>query len=322
MNISYAPSAIYFINYFQKIANTLNVQVKQQSSQPSIFFYSFQPPPDIQQKMKTHRVVYISGEPTNSRDRPCHLIIDTKTVAHQRPPNVPFVFMPYFALAFFSNGISHRPTELIKPANYATPVKSKFCAFMYSYDVPHRVRLFDLISRYKRVDGLGKSRHNVPMQQSRQVSNYVDDAVNRYRPYKFVIACENTISSGYVTEKLVVPMLAGCIPIYFGAPDVLKMGFNPKSFINMSSFPSWEAGLEYIKKVDQDPALYASILAEPWFIDNKLPDYFDVNHVVPAIQRLSSTPAQSLPAQRTTIRSLPRPLGVRRTLLRRRSIRK
>ena len=31
---------------------------------------------------------------------------------------------------------------------------------------------------------------------------------------------ENSVSSGYVTEKLIQPLLAGSVPIYYGANDV------------------------------------------------------------------------------------------------------
>ena len=46
----------------------------------------------------------------------------------------------------------------------------------------------------------------------------------------FVIAFENVIEPGYVTEKIVNGMLAGSIPIYYGTEDV-KTLFNKDSFI-------------------------------------------------------------------------------------------
>ena len=35
---------------------------------------------------------------------------------------------------------------------------------------------------------------------------------------------ENSRSRGYVTEKLFQPLLAGSVPIYYGAGDVDKVG--------------------------------------------------------------------------------------------------
>jgi hypothetical protein len=50
--------------------------------------------------------------------------------------------------------------------------------------------------------------------------------------YKFNFCPENSKFNGYLTEKPLQAMIAGCIPIYLGAPDVEK--YLPKgSFIDM-----------------------------------------------------------------------------------------
>ena len=38
--------------------------------------------------------------------------------------------------------------------------------------------------------------------------------------YVFALAFENTRVPGYVTEKVVDAMIAGCVPVYRGAPDI------------------------------------------------------------------------------------------------------
>ena len=40
--------------------------------------------------------------------------------------------------------------------------------------------------------------------------------------YKFTLAFENSRAAGYVTEKLFQPLIAGSLPIYWGAPDVAR----------------------------------------------------------------------------------------------------
>ena len=42
------------------------------------------------------------------------------------------------------------------------------------------------------------------------------------REYKFSICFENAIFGGYVTEKIIDSIFAGCVPIYFGAPDITR----------------------------------------------------------------------------------------------------
>jgi len=56
--------------------------------------------------------------------------------------------------------------------------------------------------------------------------------------FKFAICFENCIFTGYVTEKIFDCFLAGCIPVYFGAPEIGK--FIPKeSFIDFREFESY-----------------------------------------------------------------------------------
>jgi hypothetical protein len=88
-------------------------------------------------------------------------------------------------------------------------------AYMYSYDIKHRVQLFDTFSKYCLVDGLGKSRNNVENNRSRNLNSWYHDAVDIYSDCEFVLALENANTSGYVTGKLLLPLMAGSIPIYW-----------------------------------------------------------------------------------------------------------
>ncbi|KAH7292533.1 hypothetical protein KP509_29G073100 [Ceratopteris richardii] len=74
--------------------------------------------------------------------------------------------------------------------------------------------------------------------------------------YKFVLAIENTKTESYVTEKLFYALDAGAIPIYFGAPNVQDL-VPPNSIIDGSKFSTLESLAAFIKKVADDPVLYA-----------------------------------------------------------------
>ena len=63
--------------------------------------------------------------------------------------------------------------------------------------------------------------------------------------YKFNFCPENSRFNGYVTEKPCHAIAAGCVPIYSGAPDVLK--YLPKgTFIDYHSFDSVESLCKYL----------------------------------------------------------------------------
>ena len=41
-----------------------------------------------------------------------------------------------------------------------------------------------------------------------------------YKDYKFSIVIENYIHPEYFSEKIMIPLLCGCIPIYIGCTNI------------------------------------------------------------------------------------------------------
>ena len=180
------------------------------------------------------------------------------------------VFVPYFVYSFLELNLS--PNLLIKNENDKLIDNTrKFCCFMYSNcnekfkGVVNRKNFYYLMQKITngRVDNLGKCYNQ------KGVQGWWHDNLSIYKKYKFVIAFENSSMKGYVTEKLIMPMLARSIPIYLGAEDVSDY-FNPKSFINVNDFENFEDCIQYVLKVDRDDYLYQSILSEPYLYNNRL----------------------------------------------------
>ncbi len=69
--------------------------------------------------------------------------------------------------------------------------------------------------------------------------------------YKFCICYENMKDQlGYITEKIFDCFVAGCVPIYFGASNILK--YIPKEcFIDLCAFSSYEQLYHFLKTMDQ-----------------------------------------------------------------------
>lgn len=64
--------------------------------------------------------------------------------------------------------------------------------------------------------------------------------------YRFSICYENSRVPGYVTEKIFDSMFAGCVPVYWGAPDIL--GHVPAGcFIDRRAFGSHEDLYAFLK---------------------------------------------------------------------------
>ena len=82
------------------------------------------------------------------------------------------------------------------------------------------------------------------------------------RAYKFAVSFESSLGAGYTSEKICLAFRANAVPIYWDNPDIVQ-DYCAESFINAHDFPSLEALVEHVLKVDADDDLYLSYLAAP-----------------------------------------------------------
>ena len=179
-------------------------------------------------------------------------------------------------LVFFDRYLRLGELFRIKDAGELMKEKTHFCDFIYSNSKAHTNRdlFFRLLSQYKRVDSLGPHLNNTGSGIFRQ--NHDDDwrekKIRTQRKYKFSIAFENGTHRGYTTEKLITPMLAGTIPIYWGNPDVARY-FNAESFINCHDYTSFEDVVMIVKKLDEDDSRYCEMLEKQWLSPEQYEEY-------------------------------------------------
>lgn len=205
--------------------------------------------------------IVISGEPWNV-NRPYDISIDTKYKSTVKNT----IYYPFM----FASMREHRKS--INPKDYVN-TREKFCAFMYSQSYPHRIKYFDLLSKYKRVDALGRCRKNVDIDDTRDKNDseltFNDIAVEIYTNYKFVIAVENTMLGGYTTEKIINPLIANSIPIYWGDADIFKY-VNKNRIVYVPDFNSDAELLERVIYLDTNTEAYNSVVNESIFVDPTL----------------------------------------------------
>ncbi len=173
----------------------------------------------------------------------------------------------------------------------------KFCSLLVSNGGQWRDEAFRILNTYKRVDSGGAWENNLGYR--------VKDKQKWLEQYKFNLCFENSSYPGYLTEKLFDAFSAGCIPIYWGdrslrcemddvgggvletnylaidtsipkiSPHLIDYYINPKSFINAHAFPTLEALLDEVKRIDNDEQAYLSMLHEPIFLDAfDMPKYY------------------------------------------------
>ena len=97
--------------------------------------------------------------------------------------------------------------------------KKKFCNFIVSghnRKNHNRVAFFQKLSKYKHVDSGGRTFNNI----GGPIPGGPAGKMEFMRPYKFNICFENRSFPGYTTEKIFEPMVARCMPIYWGNPSI------------------------------------------------------------------------------------------------------
>jgi len=183
-----------------------------------------------------------------------------------------------------------RGEDLIKSDNEWQKLiheKNKFCAFVVKNDNPRRtwkrISFFHKLSKYKTVDSGGWALNNIGYR--------VENKLEFYKPYRFVIAFENKLGYEYTTEKIVHAMQSRCIPIYWGNPDIVRE-FNPKSFINVHDFKNDEDAIDYIIYVDQNPVLLEQYFKEPYFYNNEINEWFDIQRLRNFLVRAIESPRE------------------------------
>src|SRR5262249_46742765 len=149
--------------------------------------------------------------------------------------------------------------------------KQKFCAFIFrNGSVERRNQFFHRLSKYRQVDSSGTWLNNT--------GHTVGNKVEFLKDYKFNIAFENFSAPGYTTEKILDPLLANCVPIYWGDPMVAQ-DFNERCFVNVGKFESDEAAIQTIIELDRSDEMYRQYLAAPCFPGKAPPPYWELQRL-------------------------------------------
>jgi hypothetical protein len=123
------------------------------------------------------------------------------------------------------------------------------CAFIGVMENSRRNALYEL-NKVMKTDVYGAS-----------VNNRVPDKIQVAEKYKFILAFENSVSSGYVTEKLLEAHLTNAFPLYSGP---LKVNyFNPERFLNFNDFSGFDEFMEEVRRLDQSAEELIYRLSQP-----------------------------------------------------------
>lgn len=165
--------------------------------------------------------------------------------------------------------------------------KTKFCCMVVSNgNGTYRNEFYKKLNEYKTVDSGGKYLNNV--------GGPVADKMEFIKDYKFVLSFENSSYPGYTTEKIIEPMFANSIPVYWGNNRVGE-DFNTSSFVNVHQYDNMEEAINAIIAIDKDDTLYRQYVAAPYFRNNIFPPSLEFSNIskalIDAVDRILTQPA-------------------------------
>jgi len=144
-------------------------------------------------------------------------------------------------------------------------LRPRFCNFIYSAPAATRAEFFLRLNEVRPVDSYGKVLNNRGEQAEGR-----DGKMQVLSQSTFTIAFENYMALGYVTEKIFEPLLAGSIPIYWGAPEA-KTDFNPDAFIYAEDIGTFDDVIAHVIRIADSREALAEMGAAPAFRDNRIP---------------------------------------------------
>lgn len=146
-------------------------------------------------------------------------------------------------------------------------MKTRFCCFIVSNPCCwQRNNFFDMLSKYKQVDSLGKYKRHLPADIVHVPERSDQDAYfGLLSQYKFMITFENNSLAWYNTEKIFNAFQACVVPIYWGDP-LINLVYNTECFVwikteenRLNQYTEFKKAIDRIKILDNNDELYMTM---------------------------------------------------------------
>ena len=287
--VDFWPNFIKTDNYFYHLLNQ-EYEVAIEENKPDILFHSVD-----YHNQKGHlrynngitKKVYFTAEPPHIH-RPnyneTHFSFGYEDTGDERNYRLPLwiLHLNWFNVPHNDDrdqSYLHSLEEFLAPKDPEKILSQKkaFCSFVNTQPFGKRVEFVPKLHSKQFVHCAGRMYNNTN-------GNIIGRGDQRWKidylkNFKFNISMENCPDYGYVSEKIIHSMFANCIPIYWGSNAVVG-DFNEESFINWHQYEDDEIVVDKIMEIDTNYDLYAKIISQPWFKDNKIPEVAKPKNVI------------------------------------------
>ena len=180
--------------------------------------------------------------------------------------------------------------------------KKHFCSIVQASNNEDRGKLFDLISKTQWIKSAGPWRQTIRDEDGLNPYKYHDynnkeymgridgltyrDKIKFFSDTHFNIAFQYTNTDHLIQEKIVHAYAANCIPIFYGNQFINEEHFNPESFVNVHSYPNFEAVVDHLNETHSSIDKLKKYYSAPIFVNNKLPEYFNEEYILSFLDKV------------------------------------
>jgi hypothetical protein len=163
---------------------------------------------------------------------------------------------PWSERKFMTNINSNQIRRVFKPGHIIAAWKDKslkeeqYSLRLAAIEYFHKDEDFHLYGRNwdKRIWGIPKRQYLAALSCYKGA---VKDKIETLSHYRFSICFENAVYKGYITEKIFDCFYAGCVPIYYGAPDIEKY-IPEECYIDFRNFKSFDELRAFLNAVTEE----------------------------------------------------------------------
>ncbi len=163
--------------------------------------------------------------------------------------------------------------------------KNKFCCVLTNNDLGLRKVIYPRAFQYWKdrgfeIESRGNFLRTHPSLGGDELTkhNYIQD-------FKFNMCFDNSEYPGWITEKLIHPLVQGVVPIYWGCNDVGE-DFNTKAFVHARDFENDIQMYDKVIELAENTELLAEVQSQPIFTGNKIPSHATPEHLLSEIERV------------------------------------
>jgi hypothetical protein len=250
-----------FINLFSKVYNC-KIEISTFESS-DILIESIWGQSKLTEKKWKYSYFY-SGEPESNEPLNVHMRNYTALLKNSRT-HKNIIHFPFFSYYQMYSSFDFKKLEQTKQ----NIIPKKFCAtFISNPNGTIRNKFIEKLEKYKNIDHYGKYKNN---QSASFAGNWHSkELIEKMKEYKFIICFENSENfncDSYITEKIINPLLANVIPIYWGNKRIGEY-FNIDRILNLKTDNELDIDnlIQKIIDIDSDSTnqKYLSILKEPY----------------------------------------------------------